>query len=161
MRFIVLTALVVASASVAAAQQASPKGGDNVVPEPITITGCVAAGEKKNTYMLSNIMRSPANGQVNGAHAADIYWLDSPGKLKGHVGKRVEVIGMVKEDTDKTKVTEKDGKVTTTTERTKDVTVDSGSAAGEAAKSLGKNVNHTSLNVKVKSVREIPGTCDQ
>lgn len=145
-----------AAATTVAAQTPSPKGGDKIVPEPITLTGCVAAGTESNTYMLSNVMRSDKPGSND---TTAFYWLDSPDKLKAHVGHKVEVKGRLDDDVDKTKVKEKDGKVEVKTEHTKKVEVPAGTPAAAAAGTAGtKRINY---KVKVQSVSHVSPTCVQ
>lgn len=145
-----------AAATTVAAQTPSPKGGDKIVPEPITLTGCVAAGTESNTYMLSNVMRSDKPGSND---TTAFYWLDSPDKLKAHVGHKVEVKGRLDDDVDKTKVKEKAGKVEVKTEHTKKVEVPAGTPAAAAAGTAGtKRINY---KVKVQSVSHVSPTCVQ
>ena len=160
MRYLTLC-LVMSTATVASAQTPSPKGGDKIVPEPITLTGCVAAGTENNTYMLSNVVRvdeaAKPVGTSGSTGAEAFYWLDSPGKLKGHVGHQIQVIGMLDDDVDKTNVKAKDGKVEVTTEHTKKVVVPEGTAAAAAAGPA--NTQRLSYKVKVQSVRMLSESC--
>jgi len=151
MKYLSLCFVFVAAA--ASAQTPSAKGGDKIVPEPITLTGCVAAGTESNTYMLSNVMRSDKPG---GSDAGTFYWLDSPGKLKAHVGHQVEVLGRLDDDVDKTKTKAKDGKVEVKSDNKK-VEVPAGTAAAEAAGTSGSK--RASYKVKVQSVKMLSGSC--
>jgi hypothetical protein len=123
----------------------------------ITLTGCVTAGTEKNTYVLNNVIRSDAPPGATSPTA--VYWLDSPEKLKGHVGHRVEIEGTLDTDVDKTAVKEKDGKVSLTRERTKTVTAPPGSAAAQDAKALGTETKHPGYKVKVKTVKMLAAGC--
>jgi hypothetical protein len=143
-----------AAATAVSAQTPSPKGGDKIVPEPITLTGCITAGTESNTYMLSNVVRSdkPANDTTA------FYWLDSPDKLKAHVGHKVEIKGRLDDDVDKTKTTAKDGKVEVKSENKK-VEVPAGTNAAAAAGTAGtKRINY---KVKVQAVNHVSPTCAQ
>src|SRR5687768_17478357 len=80
---------------------------------PLTLSGCVVAGEAKDSYMLTNVVvdgttMAPANA---------FYRFNTTKGLKAHVGHRVEVKGKADlDDVDKGKVkvrTDDDGKVTT------------------------------------------------
>ncbi len=160
MRYLSLCMLL-AAATTASAQTPSPKGGDKIVPEPITLTGCVAAGEKDNTYMLSNVVRvdKPVPVGTSGrAGPAAFYWLDSPGKLKGHVGHQVQIVGMLDDDVDKTEVTLKEGRVEVKTEGAKKIEVPEGTAAAAAAAGAGTS-KRLSYKVKVRSVTMLEGSC--
>jgi hypothetical protein len=144
-----------AAATAVSAQTPSPKGGDKIVPEPITLTGCITAGTESNTYMLSNVVRSdkPASNDTTA-----FYWLDSPDKLKAHVGHKVEIKGRLDDDVDKTKTTAKDGKVEVKSENKK-VEVPAGTNAAAAAGTAGtKRINY---KVKVQSVSHVSPTCAQ
>jgi hypothetical protein len=144
---------VLAAATAVSAQTPSPKGGDKIVPEPITLTGCVAAGTEANTYMLSNVARSDKPGSND---TTAFYWLDSPAKLKAHVGHKVEIKGRLDDDVDKTKTTAKDGKVEVKSENKK-VEVAAGTTAAAAAGAAGtKRANY---KVKVQSVNHVSPTC--
>ena len=155
MRYLSLC-VVIAGATVVSAQTPSPKGGDKIVPEPITLTGCVAAGTEANTYMLSNVARSDKPGSND---STAFYWLDSPSKLKDHVGHKVEIKGRLDDDVDKTKTTAKDGKVEVKGEGGRKVEVPAGTNAAAAAGTAG--TKRTNYKVKVQSVSHVSPTCAQ
>src|SRR5947208_16846663 len=90
---------------------------------PLTLTGCVVPGEAKDSFLITNIT-------VEGAAPNNAFYrLDSPKKLRDHVGRRVEITGTADlADFDKGKLkvkTDEHGKTTTevTSER-KTVKVD-------------------------------------
>jgi hypothetical protein len=157
MKYLSLCVLL-AGATAASAQTPSPKGGDKVVAEPITLSGCVAAGTEANTYMLSNVTRADKPIGTSGpGEAPPFYWLDSPSKLKAHVGHQVDVIGWLDDDVDKSKVKEKDGKVEIKSEGGQKVEVPSGTTAAAAAGTPGtKRLNY---KVKVKDVKMTSASC--
>lgn len=193
MKYLNVSALVLASAVAVGAQQpptgtmappgAPPPmgtqapagtavpGDDKIVPGPVTLTGCVAAGEKKNTYVLSNVHRTDVAARTTGgipsasptphtrySDANVVYWLDKPEKLKGHVGHSVQIEGILEEDVDKSKVTTDDGKTKVTTERTKSVEVPETSRAGMRA-SAGGEAKRLTYKVKVASVTMLAEAC--
>ena len=88
---------------------AAPPDMDDV---PLTLSGCVVAGEAKDSYLLTNVV-------VDGttfAPADAFYRFNTTDGLKGYVGRRVEVKGKADlDDVDKGKlrVRTEDGKVTT------------------------------------------------
>lgn len=131
--------------------------GSKASPGTITLTGCVNAGTEKNTYVLNNVVRSDAPPGAISPTA--VYWLDSPDKLKGHVGHKVEIDGMLDSDIDKTKVKDKGDKVSMTRERTKTVSVPADSPAAPDVKALGTDAKHPGYKVKVKSVKMIAAGC--
>jgi hypothetical protein len=77
---------------------------------PMTLTGCVVAGEAKDSFLLTNVtVDGPVPNNV-------FYRFDSTKDLKNNVGKRVEVQGYAElDDMDKGKLKVKatDGKVET------------------------------------------------
>src|SRR5690349_15096346 len=148
-------ALVLGAAAVATAQEK-----DTITPQPVTLTGCVAAGDKANTYMLSNVVPSaPVGTSGSTAPAAGempIYWLDSPSKLKGHVGHKVLITGTLDNDVDKTKVKSEDGKVELKSDGKK-VEAQAGTAAANAMPADG--MKHVTYKVKVTTVKMIESSC--
>jgi hypothetical protein len=88
---------------------ASPPDIDEV---PLTLSGCVVAGEARDSYLLTNVV-------VEGATMAPphaFYRFNTTTGLKHYVGRRVEVKGkadLTDVDTGKVKVRTDDGKVTT------------------------------------------------
>jgi hypothetical protein len=88
---------------------AAPPDMDDV---PLTLSGCVIAGEARDSYLLTNVV-------VDGTTMAPpnaFYRFNTTKGLKDHVGRRVEVKGKADlEDGDKGKVKVRtdDGKVTT------------------------------------------------
>src|SRR5688572_29701520 len=115
MKYLSLGVLILGSTMAAGAQIPAPEGGDKVLREPLTLTGCVAAGTKANTFVLTNVQRTDAPATVS----ADtiVYWLSSPDKLKGHAGHEVEIEGVLEDDVDKSATKTEDGKVELSTER--------------------------------------------
>jgi hypothetical protein len=109
---------------------------------------------------LSSVTPVPVGTSGSSAGtAAPFYWLDSPGKLKGHAGHRVEVIGMLDDDIDKTTSEIKDGKVTVKTEGARKVEVPVGTSGGAAAVAIAADGKRESYKVKVTSVRMLEESC--
>ena len=157
MKYLSLCFVLVAATAVSA-QTPSPKGGDKVVPESITLSGCVAAGTESNTYMLSNVVRTDKMAGTTGAgDTPPLYWFDSPDKLKPHVGHQVSITGWLDDDVDKTKVKAKDGKVEIKAEGGRKVEVPAGTTAAAAAGTPGtKRANY---KVKVQTVKMTSASC--
>jgi hypothetical protein len=159
MKYLSLCCLL-ATATAVSAQTPSPKGGDKVIPEPITLTGCVAAGTEANSYMLSNVVRTDKAVGTSGPGAAPpLYWFDSPAKLKPHVGHQVQITGWLDDDVDKTKVKAKDGKVELKAEGGKKVEVPAGTNAAAAAGT--PDTKRLNYKVKVQSVKMLSESCPQ
>ena len=135
---------------------AAPPDVDRV---PITLTGCVMAGQAKDSYLLTNIT-------IDGTVPHNVYYrLDTTKGLKDQVGRRVEVQGYADlEDHDKGKleVKTKDGKTTTgvSSER-RTVKVDEhvfvGSMGSMADGTMKADISTYKLDVK--SVRRLEGNC--
>jgi hypothetical protein len=102
----------------------------------------------------------PAPTATSGTMSASaIFWLDSPEKLKPHVGHKVSVTGTLDDDVDKTKVTG-DDKVKIEAERgTRKVEPKEGSAGAIDAKAAKTGDKQEGYKVKVKSVTMISATC--
>ena len=108
-------------------QAAVPVGKDT---PPVTITGCLLAGTKPDTFVLKDVTDSAGR-------AADvIYWLSSTRGLKDHVGHTIEVDARGKEA--KAKTTDPDASPSTRTKEHKAMPVH---------------------RIKVQSVRMLAMTC--
>lgn len=127
---------------------------------PMTLTGCVVAGEAKDSFLLTHVT-------VDGPVPHNVFYrLDTTNELKKHVGQRVEVQGyadMDDKDKGKVKVDVKDGKVKTevTSER-KTVKIESpdvyfGSLGAVEKGKLKADV--ATYKVDVKSVKRLEGNC--
>src|SRR6185295_17898441 len=88
MRSHVLVACLAVAAGAAAADDrvVTPVGKDTV---PVTITGCLLAGTRPDTFILKNVTDSA------GRSADVIYWLSTTRGLKDRVGQTIEVTGPV------------------------------------------------------------------
>jgi hypothetical protein len=126
---------------------------------PMTLTGCVVAGEAPNSFLLTNTT-------VDGPVPHNVFYrFDSTKELKNSVGKRVEVQGYAElDDMDKGKVQvkAKDGKVETkvTSERKtvkvpEDVWIGSMGAVDKAKIKAGV----ATYKLHVESVKRLEGNC--
>jgi hypothetical protein len=150
--------VLVAGSAITAGAQTTPKAGDTIVKEPLTLTGCVAEGTKANTYLLSNVKRTDAPATIVSETA--VYWLSSPDKLKGHTGHQVEIEGTLDDDVDDSSVKTDDGKVElAANEDSKKVEVVENTVAGDAMKAVGTAGTVVSYKVKVKSVTMVSAVC--
>lgn len=151
-----LSVLTLAAWALGAGLVAAPPDIDKV---PITLTGCVMAGQAKDSYLLTNIT-------VDGTVPHNVYYrLDTTKGLKEQVGRRVEVQGYADlDDLDKgtLEVKTEDGKTTTavTSER-RTVTVDApvfvGSIGSMANGSMKTDI--ATYKLDVKSVKRLEGNC--
>lgn len=86
---IVLAGLLVT----ASAQQPRPRTADPL-ERPVTIAGCVVAGDKADTYLLKNVSILMGVPPPNVAPEALFFRLNTTKRLKAHVGHRIEVHGI-------------------------------------------------------------------
>ena len=134
---------------------AAPPDMDNV---PLTLSGCVVAGEAKDSYMLTNVVVDGTT--MAPAHA--FYRFNTTKGLKEHVGHRVEVKGKADfDDVDKGKVKVRtdDGKTTTqvSSERRTVKVADSVWFGSMGAKKLDAEIATYKFNVD--SVKPLQGNC--
>ncbi len=151
MKYLSLGILVLASAAVVGAQQyPAPKADDKMAKDAkdLTVTGCVAAGTEPNTFILTAKAASPdvaapapTTPPAEGAAAASTvtYRLDSPEKVKAHLGHQVEVTGRL----DDTKGTAKEATP----------------PAPDATQPAGTSGKQPSLKLNVKAVKMLSATC--
>ncbi len=150
MKYMSLGILVLVSAATVGAQQyPAPKADDKVAKDAkdMTVTGCVAAGTEPNTFILTTKAASadataPATPPADAAapaSAATTYRLDSPEKMKAHLGHQVEVTGRLD-----------DKKGTDTTAAT---------PAPDATQPAGTSGKQLSLKLNVKAVKMLSATC--
>lgn len=134
---------------------AAPPDIDEV---PLTLSGCVIAGEAKDSYLLTNVV-------VEGTTLAPphaFYRFNTTKGLKEHVGRRVEVKGKADlDDVDKGKVkvrTDDDGKVTTeiTAERR---TVKTENAWFGSMGAMKLDAEVATYKFDVDSVKRLEGNC--
>ena len=125
---------------------------------PLTLAGCVIAGEAKDSYLLTNVV-------IDGTTAAPanaFYRFNTTKELKDHVGRRVEVKGKADlDDVDKGKVRVKveDGKATTevSSER-RTVKVDQDVLFGSTG-SMKISADVPTYKFEVESVKRLEGNC--
>jgi hypothetical protein len=125
---------------------------------PLTLSGCVVAGEAKDSYMLTNVVVDGTT--MAPAHA--FYRFNTTKGLKEHVGHRVEVKGKADfDDADKGKVKVRtdEGKTTTqvSSERQTVKVADSVWFGSMGAKKLDAEVVTYKFNVD--SVKPLQGNC--
>jgi hypothetical protein len=65
---------------------------DLVKGKTVSIEGCVAQGQKENTFVLGSVLELPTAPVDTGRKR--IYWM-KPNDVKGHVGQRVQITGQV------------------------------------------------------------------
>src|SRR5688500_7716203 len=65
----------------------------------VTLQGCVVAGEKKDTYVLTNVREWPVSNTDQGKFGKRYYWLDKVKDMKAHLGHTIQVTGKISEVT--------------------------------------------------------------
>jgi hypothetical protein len=133
---------------------AAPPDMDDV---PLTLSGCVVAGEAKDSFLLTNV-------EVDGTTLAPtqaFYRFNSTKGLKDHVGRRVEVQGkadLTDVDKGQLRVRAEDGKVTTevTSERRKIKVED---AWFGSIGSVKMDADIPTYKFEVDNVRRLNGDC--
>ena len=142
MRSHVLVACLAVAAGAAAADDrvVTPVGKDTV---PVTITGCLLAGTRPDTFVLKNVTDS--------AGRADdvIYWLSTTRGLKDHVGQMVEVSGPV------VAISEGELEVKTNPAKSPDTTIQV-KARGKEAKARTDEDADVGIGTKTKEERTMP-----
>ncbi len=133
---------------------AGPPDHDEV---PLTLSGCVVAGEAKDSFLLTNVV---VDGTTM-APALAFYRFDTTKGLRGYVGRRVEVSGKADlDDPDKGKVRVRtdDGKATTevTSERR---TVKAKDAWFGSMGAVTLDADVVTYKFKVDSVKPLEGNC--
>jgi hypothetical protein len=151
MKYLSLGILVLVSAATVGAQQyPAPKADDKMAKDAkdLTVTGCVAAGTEPNSFILTTKAASadaaapaPTTPPADAAAAANTvtYRLDSPEKVKAHLGHQVEVTGRLD-----------DKKATDTT---------AAAPAPDATQPAGTSGKQPSLKLNVKAVKMLSATC--
>ena len=124
---------------------------------PLTLSGCVVAGEAKDSFLLTNVVVDSTT--MTPPHA--FYRFNTTKGLKSYVGRRVEVKGKADlADVDKGKVTLRtdDGKVTTSvSSERRTVTADNAWFGSPGAMKLDANIATYKFNVD--SVKLLEGNC--
>ena len=135
MKYLSFGVVLFACAAAIGAQTPAGKTDDKIAKEAITLTGCVETGTEPDTFVLTHVVRSdrpkdtaglpkpsianptatPPIASPTGTSGADsrtaaIYSLDSPEKVKPHVGHKVSVVGTLDDEADAAKSKEGDEK---------------------------------------------------
>ena len=126
--------------------------------DPVTITGCVHAGQQPGTFVLTDVSDS------KGVASQVIYWLSSTKGLKDNVGKKIMVTGPVVNVSQGEVEVRNDPKDTPPAQveikaRGKEVEAHTRSASvttGDKSETEEKRPVH---RIKVQSLTTVAGTC--
>jgi hypothetical protein len=124
---------------------------------PVTVTGCLLAGTRPDTFVLKNVTDSA------GRSPDVIYWLSTTRGLKDHVGQTIEVTGPV------VAISEGELEVKTNPAKSPDTTIQV-KARGKEAKAKttddtigeGRTKEERTMpvhRIKVRSLRMVAPTC--
>ena len=133
---------------------AAPPDMDDV---PLTLSGCVVAGESKDSFLLTNVV-------IDGTTMAPphaFYRFDTTKGLKDHVGRRVEVKGVADlDDVDKGKLRVKteDGKVQTEVSSERRTVKVEGAWFGSMG-SMKPQADVPTYKFEVKDIKRLEGNC--
>jgi hypothetical protein len=151
LRMLTLTAMIGLSGAPIAAAPA------DTADVPLTLSGCVNAGEAKDSYLLTNVVidgttLAPANA---------FYRFDTTDGFKSHVGHRVEVKGKADlDDVDSGKVRIRAENGTTTTEVTSERrTVKTANVWFGSSGAAKLDANVPTYKFSVDSVKRLAGNC--
>jgi hypothetical protein len=149
-----LGALALALSALPSAQAAPAAKGDI----PLTLTGCVVAGDAKDTYLLTGVT-------IEGMGPRNSFFrMDSNKELQRQVGHRVEITGTADVgDVDKgtLKVQTEDGKTSTsvTSERKTVKTEDNVWFGSEGSTKLKADI--VTYGFHIKNVKRLEGNCSK
>ena len=62
----------------------APDGKKYEKGSTVTLQGCVVAGEKKDTFVLTNVREWPIANSDMGKHGKRMYWIEKTDKMKDH-----------------------------------------------------------------------------
>lgn len=138
--FAFLGLVVVAGGAAADDRAVTPVGKDTA---PVTITGCLLAGTRPDTFVLKNVTDSV--GRADDV----IYWLSTTRGLKDHVGQTVEVTGPV------VAISEGELEVKTNPAKSPDTTIQV-KARGKEAKARTEDETNVGSDTRTKEERTMP-----
>jgi hypothetical protein len=131
----------------------------------VTLQGCVAAAEKKDTFVLTNVSEWPVANSDMGKYGKRYYWIDKGSKdLKNHLGHTVQVIAKIS-DVEKSEIEFKRGEngmgMNVEIEGPgKDVKTSAANAdVNPAARANMKDMPITLLKLKVDEIKMTSSTC--
>ena len=92
---ILILGLVTAAGVSPVAAQAQADGKKFDKGSTITLQGCVATAEKKDTFILTNVREWPLSTTEMGKFGKRMYWIEKTDKMKDHVGHTIQLIGKI------------------------------------------------------------------
>jgi hypothetical protein len=90
-----VAALVLVLGMAPATAQEQPDGKKYEKGSTVTLQGCVVAGEKKDTFVLTNVREWPIANSDMGKHGKRMYWIEKTDKMKNHLGHTIQMTGKI------------------------------------------------------------------
>lgn len=158
-----VVALALSAGMSAVSAQSRSEGQRHEKGAAITLQGCVATGEVKDTWLVERLREWPKPASDVGKYGKLYFWLDKIGKdIKDYVGQTVQITGEITEirkgemeiepRTDgpgiMVEIEILDAKIRTTPER-----------AGIVGAVLDKDIPITVVRVKVGELKSVSPTC--
>lgn len=89
-------AVILSLSAPAAFAQVSQDAARHAKGAKVTIQGCVVAGEKDGTFLLTHVTEAHGGSPGTGKYGPRFYWLDKTAdELKAHVGHTIQVRGTI------------------------------------------------------------------
>lgn len=129
----------------------------------VTLQGCVIAGEKEDTWVLTNVKEWPVAESDMGKYGRRYYWIDKLGKdLRAHGGHTIQVIGKV-DSIEKSEIETYDDPAGMTVKiegpgTDVKTTKPNAQAIGAIA---GKDIPITLVKLKVEELKMVAANCNQ
>jgi len=130
----------------------------------VTLQGCVVAGEKKDTWVLTDVKEWPIGVSDMGKYGRRYYWLDKLGNdLRDHGGHTIQVIGKI-DSVQKSEIETYEDPTGMTVKiegrggRDVKTTKPNAQAVGAIA---GKDIPITLLKLKVQELKMVAANCQQ
>jgi hypothetical protein len=149
-------ALIAAAGVQARGAQAQPEAKKS---EPAIFSGCVGEGVDKGTYYVANLRRTNLVEATIATEPNAIFALDSPRKLRDHVGRVVEIRGVVFNRKNTGKVDKDADAMKIDAEGRKPTRIPEGTPAAQAAASGGVGGQRVTYKVEVKEVKDLGTSC--
>jgi hypothetical protein len=126
----------------------------------VTLQGCVVAGERKDTFVLTNVREWPVSNTDMGKHGKRMYWIEKTDKMKGHLGQTIQLTGKITA-VERSEMEFKDGGFKVEIEGPgRDVVTPAGNAGVSAQTRPNKDdIPITLLKLKVDDIKMTASTC--
>ena len=150
--------LVLGMAPATAQEQADGKKYEK--GSTVTLQGCVVAGEKTDTFVLTNVREWPVSSTDMGKHGKRMYWIEKTDKMKGHLGHTIQLTGKITA-VEKSEMEFKDGGFKVEIEGPgRDVVTPAGNAGvSSQARPNQDDIPITLLKLKVDDIKMTASTC--